>query len=327
MKRRDFITLLGGAAAAWPIAARAQQASRAHRIGVLRVARVGPTTAPAWQGFFQELKAHGFTVGENLVADMLWIDEDPRGPSATAADLVRSPPDLIVVEGPEAYLRAALAVSRTIPIVITYGNYDPIARGYVTSLAQPGGNITGVFVRHVEAAEKQVDLLAHGFPGRRLGILFDANSADQFRAAERAAGVMQLATSSYEFKDARYDMDEAFSSLVTNGAEMVLVLSSPLFSPHAERIAELCIKHRLPAMFVLRSYVDRGGLMSYSADRAAAVRLAASYVVKILNGAKPADLPVEQPTKYELVINLKTALAMSLDISPTLLARADEVIE
>jgi putative ABC transport system substrate-binding protein len=122
-------------------------------------------------------------------------------------------------------------------------------------------------------------------------------------------------------------MDEAFSALVTNGAEMVLVLSSPLFSPHAERIAALCIKHRLPAMFVLRSFVDRGGLMSYSADRVAAVRLAASYVVKILNGAKPADLPVEQPTKYELVINLKTALAMSLDISPTLLARADEVIE
>ena len=268
--RRTFITLLGGAAAGWPVAARAQQGERIRHIGVLRVGRGGPATAPAWQRFFQELKAHGFTVGDNLVADMLWIDEDPRGSSAAAADLFRSPPELIVVEGPEAYLRAVLAVSRTIPIVITYGNYDPIDRGYVRSLAQPGGNITGVFVRQVEAAAKQVDLLAHGFPGRRLGILFDANSADQFRAAERAAGVLQLVTRSYEFNDARYDMDEAFSALVTSGAGMVLVLSSPLFSPHAERIAALCIKHRLPAMFVLRSYVDRGGLMSYSADRVAA---------------------------------------------------------
>ena len=211
MKRRDFITLLGGAAAAWPIAARAQQASRAHRIGVLRVARVGPTTAPAWQGFFQELKAHGFTVGENLVADMLWIDEDPRGPSAAAADLVRSPPDLIVVEGPEAYLRAALAVSRTIPIVITYGNYDPIARGYVTSLAQPGGNITGVFVRQLEAAEK------HGYMARD------------------------------------------------------------------------------------------GGLMSYGIDLIDLYRRAAPYADRILKGTKPADLPVQQPTKFEFAINLKTA--------------------
>ena len=123
----------------------------------------GPVTVPAWQGFFQDSKAHGFTVGDNLVADMLWVDEDPRGPSAAAADLFRSSPDLIVVEGPEAYLRAVLAVSRTVPIVITYGNYDPIDRGYVRSLAQPGGNITGVFVRQVEAAEKQVEL-AHGFP-------------------------------------------------------------------------------------------------------------------------------------------------------------------
>jgi putative ABC transport system substrate-binding protein len=294
---------------------------------LLRAGRVSPTSALAWQGFFQDLKAQGISVDDNLVAEMHWIDEDPRGPSAAAADLFRSQPDLVVVEGPEAYLQAVLSVNRTIPIVITYGNYDPIARGYVTSLAQPGGNITGVFVRQVEAAEKQVDLLAQAFPGRRLGILFDANSADQFRAAERAAGVLRLATHPYQFKDARYDMDEAFSTLADNDAQMLLVLSSPLFSPHAERIAALCIKHRLPAMFVLRSYVDRGGLMSYSADRIAAIRLAARYVGRILKGAKPADLPVEQPTKYDLIINLKAARAIGLDIPPILLARADEVIE
>jgi putative tryptophan/tyrosine transport system substrate-binding protein len=326
MRRREFITLLGGAAA-WPLPLRAQPAGKTHRIGVLRAGRVGPTTAPAWQGFFEELSAQGFTAGGNLVADMRWIDEDARGPSAVIAELIHEPLDLIVVEGPEAWLKAVLALNRTVPIVITYGNYDPIARGYVNSLARPGGHITGVFVRQIEAAEKQVDLLAQAFPGRRLGILWDDHSADQFRAAEHAARSLRIETHSYRFRDPPYDPDEAFSSLVANSTEMLLVQSSPLFSPHAERIAQLSIKHRLPSMFVLRSYVDRGGLMSYSADRGAAIRRTASYVARILNGAKPADLPVEQPIKYELVINLKTAKALGLEVPAPLLARADEVIE
>jgi ABC-type uncharacterized transport system substrate-binding protein len=288
---------------------------------------VSPATGPAWQGFFDELSAQGFTTGINLVATMRWGDEDARGPSASTGELIQEPLDLIVVEGPEAWLKAILSLNLAIPIVITYGNYDPIARNYVKSLAQPGGHVTGVFVRLVEAAEKQVDLLAQAFPGRRLGILWDEYSADQFRAAEQAARLLGIGTHSYQFKDAPYDPDAAFSSLAANSTEMLLVQSSPLFSPHAERIAQLSIKHRLPSMFVLRSYVDRGGLMSYSADRGAAIRRTASYVAKILNGTKPADLPVEQPTKYELVINLKTARALGLEIPPMLLARADEVIE
>ena len=327
MKRREFITLLGGAMA-WPVAAHGQPTATGARIGVLGVARASPTTAPSWRAFFDELSAHGFRLNDNLLVEMRWVDEDARGPQEVAAELVRSSVDVLVVEGQEANLKAAVAATGTIPIVMTVGNYDPVARGYIKNLARPGGNITGLFLRRLEAAEKQVDLLTQAFPGRtRLGILWDEHSADQFGAAEAAAKSLLLEVHGHKFERSPFDVNAAFRALVANSVQMLLVQSSPLFAPHGKQIAEAAIEHRLPSMFIVRSYVDRGGLMAYGADRVAATRLAGTYVGKILKGAKPADLPVEQPTKYELIVNLKTAKAIGIELPTSLLLRADEVIE
>jgi putative ABC transport system substrate-binding protein len=327
MRRREFILALGGAAT-WPLVARGQQGGRLRRIGVLRVARASPTTAPGWQSFLDELNANGFAVGRDLIVEMRWADEDVGGPASVAAELAKSNVDVMVVEGPEANLKAVIAASPTIPIVITGTNYDPIARGYIKSLARPGGNVTGVSIQRVETAAKQVDLLTQAFPGRtRLGILWDADSADQVGAAEQAAKPLGLEAYGYKFERTPYDADAAFRALVGRSVEMLLVQSSPLFAPYGARIADLAIEHRLPSMFVARSYVERGGLMSYGPDRIAAFRLTATYVAKILKGAKPADLPVEQPAKHELIVNLKTAKAMGIELPNAIILRADEVIE
>jgi ABC-type uncharacterized transport system substrate-binding protein len=294
----------------------------------LAVARASPTTAPAWQAFFEELSAHGFRVGTNVVAETRWVDEDARGPATAAAELVQSQVAVLVVEGPEAFLRAAMAAGPTTPIVMSVGNYDPVALGYVKSLARPGGNVTGVFLRRPELAEKQVDVLAQGFPKRkRLAILWDVHTADQFNAAERAARSLDMDVDAYRFEQPPYDIEAAFGALVAKSPELLLVQSSPLFSPYGRRIADLAIHYRLPSMFIARSYVDRGGLMSYGADRVAGVRLTATYVGKILRGIQPADLPIEQPTKYELVVNAKTAKAIGVELPTSILVRADEVIE
>jgi putative ABC transport system substrate-binding protein len=259
---------------------------------------------------------------------MRWADEDVRGPASVAAELAKSNVDVMVVEGAEANLKAVIAASPTIPIVITGTNYDPIARGYIKSLARPGGNVTGVSIQRVETAAKQVDLLTQAFPGRtRLGILWDADSADQVGAAEQAAKPLGLEAHGYKFERTPYDADAAFRALVGRSVEMLLVQSSPLFAPYGARIADLAIEHRLPSMFVARSYVERGGLMSYGPDRIAAFRLTATYVAKILKGAKPVDLPVEQPAKHELIVNLKTAKAIGIELPSAIILRADEVIE
>jgi putative ABC transport system substrate-binding protein len=207
---------------------------------------------------------------------------------------VQSKVDVLVAEGVEATLRAAVAAGPDIPTVMVAINTDPIARGYIKSLAQPGGNVTGVFARQPELAEKQVELLAQTFPDRtRLAAFYEAGSSEQFIAAERQAQLLGLQLRALKLENPPYDFDAAFRTIADDQAQMLHVLSSPLFSPHAERIAALCIKHRLPAMFVLRSYVDRGGLMSYSADRAAAVRLATRLPRSGLhNFAVPSQLAV-----------------------------------
>jgi putative tryptophan/tyrosine transport system substrate-binding protein len=314
--------------AMWASVAHGQTTPKTARIGVLQVARASPSTAPAYQAFFDQLSRYGFKIGDNLVAEMRWVDEDARGPQQAAAELARMPVDVLVVEGAEANLKAAIAAADAIPIVMSLGNYDPLARGYIKSLARPGGNITGISFQRPELAAKQVDLLSQALPGRtRLGILWDEGSADQFEAAEAAARSLRMDVHEYKFEGLPYDLDAAFRTVAESSIEMLLVESSPLFAPHGRRIAELAIEYRLPTMFIVRSYVDRGGLMSYGPDRVAALRLTATYVGKILKGADPADLPVEQPTKYELIVNLKTAQRLGLEIPQAILARADEIIE
>jgi len=327
--RREFISALGGASLAWPFAARAQQlAGRTARIGIVRPPLDNPVVSVGYPAFLDELKKSGFSEGQNLTIEVVREDQDAQQLFAATADLVRSNVELLVVSGSEITLQAAIAASRTIPIVMLAINFDPIARGYVKSLARPGGNITGVVSLQIELAAKQVELLTQAFPGRtRLAVLWDGISADQFAAAERQARSLRLDVRSLKLENPPYDFDAAFRSLAEGSPQMLLVLSSPFFTLSRSHIAELAIQQRLPTMFIFKAYVQAGGLISYGTDPQAIYRQLGFYVSKILNGAKPDDLPVEQAVKFELVINLKTAKAIGVELSTAIQLRADEVIE
>jgi putative ABC transport system substrate-binding protein len=326
--RRQLIGALGSATVAWPLAARAQQLGRTARIGLLTSAPGDTVNGPGIPAFLDELKKSGFSEGQNLTIEVVRSDQDPQKLFVETADLVRSNVELLVAEGSEIALQAAMAASPTIPIVMWAINYDPIARGYVKSLARPGGNITGIVSLQTELAAKQVELLTQALPGRtRLAVLWDAISADQFAAAERQARSLRLDVRSLKLENPPYDFDAAFQSLAEGAPQLLLVLSSQYFGPYRSHIAELAIQQRLPAMFIFKGYVQVGGLISYGIDPAANFRQVAFYVAKILNGAKPADLPVEQATKFEVVINLKTAKAIGVELSTAIQLRADEVIE
>jgi len=327
MRRREFISLLGGAPVAWPLAAHGQQAGKVIRIGFIGASLNSSAMAAQYQAFLTELHELGFSEGRNIVVDYRRLD-DPRGPFAVAAELMRLQVDLIVATGPEVALQAVVGASRSIPIVIMAVQYDPIERGYVSSLARPGGNITGLFYRQPELAAKQLELPTQTFPEKsRLAVPYDTNSADQFSAAEEAARSMPLELRPLKLEKPPYDFSAAFQTMAQGGAQMVLVLSSPFFVERRPEVAALAIEHRLPTMFVFKSYVEAGGLMSYGVEQLAMYRRIGLYVAKILNGTKPADLPVEQPTKFELIVNLKTAKALGIELPTSILLRADEVIE
>jgi putative ABC transport system substrate-binding protein len=327
VKRREFITLLGGAAVAWPLAARAQSAARTFRIGFLGPALTSPPPIGYYRAFLAELRELGYVEGTNLAVEYRPQD-DPGRIFAVAAELMRSRPELIVAAGGENALQAVVGASIAVPIVMIAVNYDPIERGYVASLARPGGNITGVVLRRSEFAGKQVQLLAEAFPGRtRLAAVFDAQTADQLGAAEQAAKAPQMQIQPIKLENFPYDFGAAFRDASAGGAQMVLVLSSIYFTRFAPQITRLAAQHRLPAMYATKLYVDAGGLMSYGVDFTTMYRKAASYVGRILKGANPADLPVELATKFETVVNLKTAKAMGIELPTSVLLRADEVIE
>ena len=326
MRRREFIGLLGGAAA-WPLAARAQQRGRVTRIGFFGASLDTQAMTAQYGSFLAALRQQGFNDGQNIIIDYRRND-DPRGLFASAAELMRSQVDLVVATGQEVTLQAVIGASCCIPVVFLAVQYDPIAGGYVSSLTRPGGNVTGIFYRQPELAAKQLEILLQAFPNRsRLAILYDANSADQFDAANAAAKAMPLQLQSLKLEKPPYDFGAAFQIMANNGAQMVLVLSSPFFVEYHKEIAAGAIEHRLPTMFVFKTYVVDGGLMSYGVEQLATYRRLADYVAKILKGAKPAELPVEQPAKFEFVINLKTAKAIGIELPTSTLLRADEVIE
>jgi putative ABC transport system substrate-binding protein len=324
MRRRDFLGALGGAAAAaWPLGARAQQASKTYSIGLF--GSDTPIMEPAYRAFFDELRKQGFIEGENLVVTRRQADQTPAALSGNVAEMVRSKVDAIVAST-LATLQAAAGTG--LPIIIAANNFDPITHGYVKSLAQPGGNVTGVVLQQTELAEKQVELLTQAFPDRkRLAMQWDIVSADQFSAAERRAKALGLDVISIKFERPPYDIAAAFRHMTEGGAQMHLLLSSPFLGRHTQAIIDLTIEYRLPTMFIFRRYVELGGLMSYGADNVAMYRQTAGYVAKVLRGAKPADLPVEQPTKFESAVNLKTAKAIGIELPTAILLRADEVIE
>jgi ABC-type uncharacterized transport system substrate-binding protein len=334
-RRREFITLLGGAAVAapglWPHPLAAQQAGRTYRIGFFGGALdsgASNVMALGYPAFRDELRKRGFIDGRNLIIEFRSTRQEPGRIHADAVELVRSNVDLIVAAGPEIAVKAALAASRTVPIVMWANNFDPFSHGYVQSLARPGGNVTGLFTRQPELAAKQVEILKETFPERtRLTALWDALSADQLSGAERAAKSFHLTLRALKLENPPYDIAAAFRRVAEGDPQMLLVLSSPLFGPHNKEIAEATLRARLPAMFIFKYHVEDGGLMSYGVDIKSDFRRLAEYVAKILNGATPGGLPVEQPTKFELIVNLKTAKAIGLELPTSILLRADEVIE
>jgi putative tryptophan/tyrosine transport system substrate-binding protein len=248
VNRRNLITLLGGAAA-WPLAARAQQPGKPARIAVFAGAE-NPVMAPAYRAFVNELRKSGFNEGENLVVDQRPTDQDLPALTAQAAEMVRANPDVLVALGAEPALQAFMQASRTIPVVFVANNCDPIAQGYVRSLANPGGNATGVFLRQTELAEKQVELLTQAFPDRtRMAVLWDDTSAAQFEAAERRAKLLRLEVQSLKMDHPPYDIEGAFRSMANAGANMLLILSGPFFARHRQQIVDLALRQRLPSMF------------------------------------------------------------------------------
>lgn len=322
MRRREF--LVGSAAILWAQGARAQQAGKLYRIGLFTSVN-NPAMRVAYRTFLDELRAQGFAEGHNLAVDQRPTDQSPAALASNVAEMVRSKVDAIITSTQPA-LQAAAGTG--IPIVISANNYDPIAHGYVRSLAQPGGNVTGVVLRQTELAEKQVELLTQAFPDRkRLALQWDAISADQYSAAERRAKALGLEVVSIKYENLPYDYAAAFRRMSEGGVQHTLVLSSPFIGRAAQEIVDLAVRHRLPAMFIFRSYAELGGLMSYGADTAAMFRQLAIYVAKVLRGAKPADLPVEQPNTFEFVVNLKTAKAIGVELPTSILLRANEVIE
>jgi putative tryptophan/tyrosine transport system substrate-binding protein len=326
MKRREFIMLLGGAAATWPLAARAQQPGK--RVGWLGPGLDNPVQSLGRQVLLAELRKLGFTEGQNLTIEHRPTGEGVAKAFTGANELVAAKVDVILADGPEIALQAATAARPVVPVVMLANNYNPFDRGYVKTLAEPGGNVTGVFYRQQELAAKQIELLVEAFPTRtRLGVLWDSVSEDTFQSAERAAQAMRLSLRPVKLEKPPHDFEVAFRSLAQGESDSVLVLSSPAFTPHRIQIAELAIQHRLPTMFIFKAYVEAGGLMSYGIDPTLTYQRAASYIAKILRGAHPADLPVEQADKFLFALNLKTAKALGVEVPTSILLRADEVIE
>ena len=248
MRRRDFIALIGTAAAAWPLAARAQQAGKVPRIGFLGPARTTQVQVDFYQVFVAQLEKNGFREGQNIIIEHRATD-DPRGPFVGAAELLRSQPDLIVAAGPEVALQAVIGASGHIPIVMFAVNFDPIERGYVTSLAQPGGNITGLVVRPIELARKQIDLLRQAFPDRdRLAVLYDALTADQFTAANQAAKSLNLQVQALKLEIPSHDFASAFQAAAAGGAQLMLVLSRSSQSLQSSTDCPPCLPSSITSM-------------------------------------------------------------------------------
>jgi putative ABC transport system substrate-binding protein len=327
VNRREFITLLGGAAA-WPLAVRAQQAERMRRIGVLM-----PTSADAEQqqnlaAFRQPLQQLGWTEGRNLQTEVRWAAGDAREIRKHAGALVALRPDVIVAAG-NARMPPLLEATRTIPIV--FNNVaDPVGAGFVKSMARPGGNVTGFIQFEYSLSAKWLETLKEIAPGlTRAAVLRDATIASgigQFAVIQSVASSLRVETSAIDVRDVD-GIEADIADFARAGGGGLILTSSALAVVHRGLIIALAARHKLPAIFYRRGFADAGGLLSYGYDVVDQYRRTAGYVDRILKGEKPADLPVQAPTKYELVINLKTAKALGLDMPASLLARADEVIE
>jgi putative ABC transport system substrate-binding protein len=313
-----------------PLAAEAQQPGKVYRIGILGNAPPAiPGVASLWKAFAEGLRERGYVEGKNLVIERRWTEGRIERFPSLAAELVSLKVDLIVAVGAPAAL-AVKQATRLIPIVMV-NVLSPVESGLVSSLAWPGGNVTGVASgAGLEMAGKHLELLKEAVPQvSRVAVLSSPAyllDAGLERETQRAAVPLALLLQFYEVQDP-HELESAFTAMAKLQVNGLLVLPTPFANIHARRIVELAAKNRLPAVYPFREFVEAGGFMAYSANSPDMFRRAATYVDKILKGAKPADLPVEQPTNFELVVNLKTAKALGLTIPPSVLIRADEVIQ
>ena len=323
MRRREFITLLGGAAAALPVTARAQSA------GMLRVGMVAaqPKSSPPHEAFLQGLAELGYQQGKNLTFEFIQAtntEDYARG----NRELVSRSVSVLMAAGTEIALKSALATTDALPIVMLAIDYDPIALGYVTSLARPTGNVTGIFLQQIELTTKRLQVVKDVFPELRAATVFwDWISADQFRAVQSAALAIGVQLFGSELREQPYDYETALEQAPSDYRAWLFVMTSPFLFRDRARLAEFALRHRAASVFAFREWVDAGGLLSYGPSINGMYRRAADYVDRIARGAKPSDLPIEQPTKFEFVVNLKTAKEIGLATPTALLLRADEVIE
>jgi putative tryptophan/tyrosine transport system substrate-binding protein len=304
----------------------AQQSKNLPRIGF--VSRDGDLDRPGSRvdAFRQALRELGYTEGKNILVEYRYISGTSGQIPRLVTELLQQKVDLLVLTAQPA-IRAAKQATKTIPIVMVT-TQDPVAAGFINSLAKPGGNITGVTTLQRELSGKRLELLSEVLPGlSRVAALMNATSIGDFKMYEAPARILKLQLHSVGVRGPDPDLEHAFQAVVKTRAGALITVSNAVLNRHTEKIAELAIKNRLPSVNEQSDYVEAGGLMSYSADQAASYKRAATYVDKILKGAKPADLPVEQATEFELVINLKTAKQIGLTIPPNVLARADRVIK
>jgi putative ABC transport system substrate-binding protein len=328
MRRRDFIRLLGGVAAAWPLPVSAQQ-SAMPVIGFLS-ARSAEDSARVVEVFGRGLRTAGYTEGKNLSLEYRWADGKLDRLPELAADLVRRPVTVLVAAGGSNSALAAKNATSTIPVVFVIGG-DPVKLGLVASFSHPGGNATGMTILISDLAPKRLGLLRELLPkATAFAVLTNPITAEgemQLSDALAAAQALGLKLRVLKVKDDEKSIAEAFDTLVREKVDALLVGSNQYFDVHRDKVVALAATAGIPAIYRFRDYPVAGGLISYGPDVEDAYHHVGNYVGQILNGKRPADLPVLQPTKFELVINLKTAKALGLEIPPTLLARADEVIE
>jgi len=329
IERRKFLATLGGAAIAWPFAARSQQSERMRRIGVLMNLAADDPEAPARvAAFAQGLGELGWTVGRNVMIDYRWGAVDAERIRTSVAELVALAPQVILANSAQA-VAALLQATRTVPIVFVVLP-DPVGAGFVNSLARPGGNVTGFLAFEFGMGAKRLEMLKEVAPQTtRVAMMRDptvVTGAGQFGAVQAMAPSVGVELSPIDVRDAG-EIEHAVTAFARSPNGGLIVTGGPLASLHRDVIIKVAARHRLPAVYAYRYFVTSGGLISYGPDILDQFRRAAGYVDRILKGEKPADLPVQAPTKYELVINLKTAKALGLEVPPTLLARADEVIE
>jgi putative ABC transport system substrate-binding protein len=326
LRRRQFLTLLGGAAAAWPFTARAQQRiGKLRRLGVLLP---GPHESSMGTATRDRLRELGYNEGRDIIFDTRWAEGMPDRLDALAAELARLNPDAIVAYTTPGAI-AARKATKTIPIIFLFAG-DPVGTGVVASLAHPDVNATGISLLGTELSAKRLEILLEIAPNTSdVAMLWNDNNTGMVlraREAQDAATKLRVTVQSNGVHDL-IDFAPVFARIESGRSNALLTLVDPFTSQHRKLIVDFAARHRLPAIYEAREFVEAGGLISYGPNLVAIERRAAEYVDRIFKGTKPADLPVEQPTKIELVINLKTAKALGIEVPPTLLARADEVIE